>query len=595
VSQTGFLLPAGGNLSTSPTGNVDFFDGATLLGTVKLTTTGSLFQSTAIFTASPIPGSIRAVYYGDTNYNGSSSPSTGLGNGQVTITVTSSANPTTYGAPFTILATVTPQTTGGPTPTGTVQFFEGSVNLGGTATLDSSGKGSLQIPVPLATPLVCVQTCPPAGNVMVLGAGPHTIKAQYSGDVNYASATSASSLPQQINKAPTNTSISEFAAATGIPSESGIVATVADSQAPTGGPYHFLVISSSGLVDGNPTGNVQFYGGATQIGIASLTPNFSANVTSTASIDNTNDGPNFSATYAGDENFQGSGSSLGAATTVSLTASPNPSTTGQSVTLTATVSSASATPALTGKVNFLDGTTLLGSATISGGTATLTATFNTAGSHSLTANYSGDANYQASTSAVYTQVVNGSTIPTDTLKLTVSTTTAVFGQHVVLFAQLSGNVSTPPSGTVTFLDDSTILGTGTFSQSSTYIVATLAVGTHQISASWAGDSNWPAAKSAAVTVTVNRAATATILTNFGTVWTAEVIALPPGEGTPTGSVQFVDTVTQAVLATANLSAGSASVTLSSAPNPVQAVYSGDTNFQASTSRNSSTRPPKTHR
>jgi hypothetical protein len=160
---------------------------------------------------------------------------------------------------------------------------------------------------------------------------------------------------------------------------------------------------------------------------------------------------------------------------------------------------------------------------------------------------------------------------------------------------LSGNVSTPPTGTVTFLDASTILGTGTFSQSSAYIVVTLAVGLHQISASWPGDSNWPAAQSVVVKVTVNRAATVTTLTNFGTVWTVEVIALPPGEGTPTGSVLFVDTVTQAVLATANLSAGSATVTLSSVANPVEAVYSGDTNFQASTSRNSSTRPPKTHR
>ena len=594
VSKTGFRLPAGGNLSTSPTGNVDFFDGATLLGTVKLTP-GSLFQSTATFTASPIPSSIRAVYYGDTDYNGSSSPSTGLGNGQVTITLTSSANPTTYGAPFTILAIVTPQTTGGPTPTGSLQFFDGSKNLGWTATLDSSGKGTLPIPVPLATPLVCLLTCPPAANVMVLGAGTNIITAQYSGDVNYASATSASSVAEQITKAPTNTTISEFAEVFGLPSVSGIVATVADSQAPAGGPYHFLVMSSTGLVDGNPTGNVQFHGGTTQIGTASLTPNSSANVTSTAGIDNTNDGPNFLATYVGDANFQGSSSSLGAATSVSLTASPNPSTTGQSVTLTATVSSASTTPALTGKVNFLDGTTLLGSATISGGAATLTATFNTAGSHSLTAKYSGDANYQASTSAAYTQVVNGSTIPTDTLKLTVSASTAVFGQHVVLFAQLSGNVSTPPTGTVTFLDASTILGTGTFSQSSAHIVVTLAVGLHQISASWPGDSNWPAAQSVVVKVTVNRAATVTTLTNFGTVWTVEVIALPPGEGTPTGSVLFVDTVTQAVLATANLSAGSATVTLSSVANPVEAVYSGDTNFQASTSRNSSTRPPKTHR
>jgi hypothetical protein len=63
-----------------------------------------------------------------------------------------------------------------------------------------------------------------------------------------------------------------------------------------------------------------------------------------------------------------------------------------------------------------------------------------------------------------------------------------------------------------------------------------------------------------------------------------VLAVPPGEGTPTGSVQFVDTVTQAVLATANLTGGIATVTLTSVTDPLQAVYSGDSNFSPSKSR-----------
>ena len=84
--------------------------------------------------------------------------------------------------------------------------------------------------------------------------------------------------------------------------------------------------------------------------------------------------------------------------------------------------------------------------------------------------------------------------------------------------------------------------------------------------------------------TVNRAASRVILTSFSSEWTAVVMALPPGEGTPTGSVQFVDTVTQAVLATANLTGGSATVTLTPVTDPVQAVYSGDSNFNASESR-----------
>ena len=593
VSQTGFRIPSGGSLSTSPTGKLDFFDGATLLGTVKLTP-GSLFQSTASFTATPRPGSIRAVYYGDTDYNGSSSPTTSLGNSKVSIALTSSANPTTYGAAFTILATVTPAVTGGPTPTGTVQFFDGSLNLGWIATLDSSGQGILKIPVPLVTALACLLTCAPAANVMVLGVGTHTITAQYSGDVNYAAATSASSIAQQITKASTNTTVAAFTAVFGLPSQSGLVATVADTQAPTGGPYRFLVMTASGLADGNPTGTVQFYGGATLIGTATLSPSFSANVTSTANLNNTSNDLLPTAVYGGDANFLGSSTSTGAATSVSLVANPNPSITFQTVTLTATVVTALNVPP-TGTLTFRDGVQVLGTVKLSGVTATLTTTFETAGSHLLTASYSGDAKNAPSISPVLTQAVNASTTPTDTLKLTVSSAAPVFGQHIVLFAQLAGNVSTPPTGTVNFLDGSTIIGSGTFSLGSAWAVVTLAVGTHQIKAAWAGDSNWPAAQSAVVTVTVSRAATFTLLTNFGTAWTAEVIALPPGDGTPTGSVQFVDTATQAVLATATLSGGVATVTLASVTGPVQAVYSGDTNFQPGKSRNSSARQPRTHR
>jgi len=233
---------------------------------------------------------------------------------------------------------------------------------------------------------------------------------------------------------------------------------------------------------------------------------------------------------------------------------------------------------------FFDGSTVVGIAPVSGGKATFTTSFTTAGAHSLTARYSGDSYYQGATSAVYTQTVDSTTTPTDTLELAVSTAKAVFGQHVILFARVVGNVSTPPTGTVNFFDGSTKIGSANLAFSSAYLVVTFAVGTHSITASWAGDSNWPAATSAAVTLTVNRAASRVFLTHFNSEWTAVVMAVPPGEGTPGGSVQFVDTVTQAVLATVNLTDGIATVTLTSVTDPVQAVYSGDSNFSPSKSR-----------
>ena len=586
VSKTAFRIPAPGNLSTSPTGNVDLYDGTTLLKSVALTPS-ALFQSNAVLVTATVPASVRAVYNGDVNYQGSSSQIVGVGTGAVTVTLASSANPTTYGAALTIQVTVTPVTTG-PTPTGTVQFFDGTQNLNSIATLDSSGHGVLQLPIPEAASLVCYALIclPSPTNVLVLGGGSNSITAQYSGDVNYAALTS-SPLTQQIAKAPTNTTVAAFAATFGLPMESGLLATVADTQPPSGGrPYLFSAMTANGPVDGNPTGTVTFYGGSTSIGTGILMPNITESVASTANLDitNTTTSGSFSASYPGDANFQPSSSTVPITTSVSLTATPNPSNTDQSVTLTATVSSTSATPGPTGQVFFLDGSTVIGSAAVSSGKSTLTTTFTTAGAHLLTAKYSGDANYQGSTSAVYTQTVNSSTTPTDTLELSVSTAKAVFGQHVVLFARLVGNISTPPTGTVNFFDGSTNIGSASLASSSAYLVVTLAVGSHSITASWAGDSNWPAATSAAVALTVNRASTDVRLTSFNSEWTAVVMPVPPGEGTPTGSVQFVDTVTQAVLATANLSGGSATVTLASVTDPVQAVYSGDSNFSPSKSR-----------
>src|SRR5205823_3135621 len=96
-------------------------------------------------------------------------------------------------------------------------------------------------------------------------------------------------------------------------------------------------------------------------------------------------------------------------TTTKVQSSANPSNYGQAVTFTATVTaddaSVSGTPI--GSVTFYDGTTALGTATLTSGVATLTTTATglSAGNHTITAHYNGDASHQASTSAVLTQSV----------------------------------------------------------------------------------------------------------------------------------------------------------------------------------------------
>jgi hypothetical protein len=87
---------------------------------------------------------------------------------------------------------------------------------------------------------------------------------------------------------------------------------------------------------------------------------------------------------------------------VTLTASPSPATFGAPVTLTATVTPSTAT----GKVTFYDGAVVLGTATLSGGTATLIVPLNATGTRSLVARYLGDSSNSAAVSAVFSETVN---------------------------------------------------------------------------------------------------------------------------------------------------------------------------------------------
>ena len=127
---------------------------------------------------------------------------------------------------------------------------------------------------------------------------------------------------------------------------------------------------------------------------------------------------------------------------------------GQSVTFTATVS-----PNVAGGiVTFLDGTTTLGTATLSAGLASYTSTAFAVGSHSITARYEGNVVYAAATSAAKGVTVNKATTTT---MLVVSASPITVGQPLTLTATLAPSDST---GIVTFLDGTTTLGTGTLSE-----------------------------------------------------------------------------------------------------------------------------------
>jgi len=90
-----------------------------------------------------------------------------------------------------------------------------------------------------------------------------------------------------------------------------------------------------------------------------------------------------------------------------------------------------------------------------------------------------------------------------TVKLTSSASSVSSGTSVTFTATLTGR-GVKPTGTVTFLDGTTKLGTGTLNGSgvATLATSTLAVGKHSITASYGGDGNYLTATSTAITVTV---------------------------------------------------------------------------------------------
>jgi hypothetical protein len=190
------------------------------------------------------------------------------------------------------------------------------------------------------------------------------------------------------------------------------------------------------------------------------------------------------------------------ATTTAVGSSLNPSSFGQAVTFTATVmTSGSKTP--TGTVTFNDGSTALGTGTLNGsGIGTYTTSNLAVGQHSMTAVYGGDANNAGSTSSVLTQTVNAATTTT---ALGSSLNPSSFGQAVSFTATVTAQYGGTLTGTVSFIDGATTLGTGTLNGSgiATFTTSGLTVGQHSITAVYAGDTNNAGSTSAVLTQTVN--------------------------------------------------------------------------------------------
>jgi hypothetical protein len=167
---------------------------------------------------------------------------------------------------------------------------------------------------------------------------------------------------------------------------------------------------------------------------------------------------------------------------------------------------------------------------------------------------------------------------------------AVTGQLVTLTATVTAALGTPV-GSVTFFDGTTVLGVVAVDPNGqAALVVPLGVGPHSLSASFAGIAPFSASTSAAVSETVNPAATTTALSadvfaSSFVQFTITVAPVAPGAGGPTGTVTLFDGNT--VVGTATLGAhGQAFIDLENlAPgtHTFTASYSGDGGFETSLS------------
>ena len=156
------------------------------------------------------------------------------------------------------------------------------------------------------------------------------------------------------------------------------------------------------------------------------------------------------ANYSGDGNFLSSMSATlkevvnRSAVSVTVSSDVNPSVYGQSVTFTATLTTSG--PTLDGQsVTFKSGPTILGSATISGGVASLSTSALNAGTRTVTASYSGDAAHSPASGSTTQVVAKAST----TMSLTSDVNPSKVGENVTFTATVSSGTAVP-TGTVKF-------------------------------------------------------------------------------------------------------------------------------------------------
>ena len=547
-----FTATVAGPAAAIPSGTVQFsIDGVDVGTPVTLDALGVATYTTSTLTAGTHP--VVATYNGVLPYGGSSASLTQTVNQAGTATtLSSSLNPSTFGASVTFTAQVA-QLVGTVVPTGSVDFaVDGGTPI--TVPLDVAGMATL--------------------STAALTVGSHTVTADYPGNAAFI-ASSATPLTQTVLPVVSTTTVTSNLN----PSVFGDTVTFTASVTPAGA-----------------TGTVELFDGATSLGLplalSSGTASFS---TATLTVGN----HSITAVYSGDVNNAPSTSAaftqsvIQLATTTSLVSSLNPSVLGDSVTFTATVSPSTATGTVTFTVDAVAVTV-----PVVGGQAVFATTSMAIGNHSVIAAYSGDARFLASSSPTVTQVVGPFLRPTTTIVTSNRVPTANLGQNITFTATVRPVSGTGiPTGTVQFSIDGVNVGalvTLNAQGRATFATATLASGSHNVIATYNASAIFAGSGSATYVQTVNTATTTTVVTSnrnpsvFGQSVTFTARVTPANGPVATGTVQFsIDGTPFGSPATLSAT-GRATLVLSSltvGAHTVSATYSGNGSDLPSTSAN----------
>ena len=342
----------------SATGSVEFFEGATSLGTAAVAGGVAALAPLAYSVGSHV---LTAVFTPTGCFAGSSSASHTqvVNRAASSVAVGADINPSLWAQAVTFTATITPSSA-----TGTVTFRDSIATLG-------------VVPVAGGVAQIVRSNLP---------VGLHTqITATYNGDACFATSVSAAPA-QRVNRAAC------------------AVSATTDINPAQFGQKIFLTATTT---PSGPTGSIRIYADGNLIGTVILN---SGTGTGAMSINNLVPGShNMTVTYPGDINFTGAASVSPyvqvitmTPTSVVMTSDVTPAKFGQVITLTATVSPNDAA----GTVEFFDGATSLGTAPVGfNGVASLTLSTLTVGTHSLTAAFGDGTAYASSTSPPYTQAI----------------------------------------------------------------------------------------------------------------------------------------------------------------------------------------------